>query len=64
MARNAVKDFYGKILGYIDEEPNGDRIARGFTFEILGKYDRANNVTRDFYGKILYQGDHVEALIK
>ncbi len=64
MARNAVKDFYGKILGYIDDEPNGDRIARDFYFKILGRYDKYNNVTRDFYGQILYQGDHVEALIK
>ena len=55
--RTPVKDFYGRILGYIDTEPNGDKIVRNFHFKILGKYDHNADVTRDFYGKILAKGD-------
>lgn len=60
--RTPVKDFHGKILGYIDEDERGNKIVRDFYFHILGKYDKANNVTRDFYGKILAKGDQSSML--
>ncbi len=62
MARELVKDFYGKILGSI--ETNGTKqIARDFYGKVLGTYDSRDNKTRDFYGKILTTGNTLMGLI-
>jgi extradiol dioxygenase family protein len=63
MEKQIVKDFYGKIIGSLETQSNGDIIAKDFYGKILGKYDKANNVTKDFYGKILYRGNMVGSLI-
>lgn len=63
MARELVKDFYGKILGSLETQSNGDIIARDFYGKILGRYDKQMNVTKDFFGKILAQGDITSGLI-
>lgn len=63
MARTTIKDFYGKILGSIEELPNKDRVARDFFGKILGRYDKKMNVTKDFFGKIIGTGDLTSALI-
>jgi extradiol dioxygenase family protein len=55
--KTAIRDFYGKILGWVEEEPNGDQIIRDFYGKILRKYDKKSNVTRDFYGRILTTGN-------
>lgn len=62
MARELIKDFYGKVLGSI--ETNGTRkIARDFYGKVLGSYDSRDDKTRDFYGKVLTKGDTVVGLI-
>ena len=61
-SRTTIRDFYGKIIGYIDIETNGDKIVRDFYGKILGRYDKKFDVTRDFYGKILAQGDQSSML--
>lgn len=61
--REQVKDFYGKIIGYIDTKDNGDRIAKDFYGKILGKYRKEFDKTYDFYGKILSKGDITSALV-
>lgn len=63
MARQNIKDFYGKIIGSIEELPSGDKIARDFYGKILGRYVKAQGVTKDFYGKIVATGDTTSALI-
>ena len=63
MARQIVKDFYGKILGSIEDDSMGNKIAKDFYGKILGRYDKNQNVTKDFYGKILGTGDLTSALI-
>lgn len=60
--RTTIKDFYGRILGFIDTDERGNKTVRDFHFKILGKYDKANDVTRDFYGKVLAQGDQSSML--
>ena len=57
MEREAVRDFYGKIIAWVEPQSNGDIIVRDFYGKILGKYDKACDCTRDFYGKILAKGD-------
>ena len=63
MAREVVKDFYGKIIGSIEEDSRGDRIAKDFYGKILGRYDKKQNVTKDFYGRIIGTGDATSKLI-
>ena len=66
MATNeiTIKDFQGRILGYIKEDSNGNRIATNFYFKILGRYNKADDTTRDFMGRIIARGDILAALIK
>lgn len=58
-----IRDFSGKILGYIQEEPSGDKTVRDFYGRILGYYDKSQNVTRDFYKRIVARGDASSALV-
>ena len=59
-----IKDFYGKILGYIEEDTTtGNKTAYNFYRKILGKYNKRENKTRDFYGRILAQEDITQALV-
>ena len=58
-----IRDYYGRIIGYVETEPNGDKIFRDFYRRILGKYNKALNVTRDFYGRIVARGDAGTGLI-
>ena len=60
--RTQVKDFQGRILGFIDIEPDGNKIVRDFHFKILGRYDKNADVTRDFHGRILARGDQTSML--
>ena len=58
-----IKDFYGKIIGTIETQSNGDKIVRDFYGKILGYYRCSRNVTTDFYGKIVAQGDATGMLL-
>ena len=59
----AIKEFSGRIVGYLEKCPNGDIIAKNYSRQILGRYRASDNKTVDFYGKILYQGDMSQALL-
>lgn len=63
MAREPIKDFSGIILGYREEQPNGDIVATTFLGKILGRYVKADNVTKNFLGQIVSRGDTTAALI-
>lgn len=58
-----IKDFYGRVLGYIEEDSSGNKTARDFYHRILGKYVKSQNVTKDFYGRVISKGDTVVGLI-
>ena len=58
-----LRDFYGRIIGYIEEDSKGNKTVRDFYGRILGYYDKAADVTRDFYKKIIARGDQSSALI-
>jgi hypothetical protein len=60
--RTTIRDFYGRIIGYIDLDTSGDKIIRDFYGKILGRYDKKLDLTRDFYGKILAHGDQSSML--
>lgn len=63
MTKEIIRDFYGRILGSITTESNGNKTVRDFYGRIVGKYDKSCNVTRDFYGRIVAKGDRSAGLI-
>lgn len=63
MTRTKIKDEYGRIIGFIEELDNGDKIAKNFYGRILGKYHKDTNKTHDFYGRIVGKGDVSSGLV-
>lgn len=63
MDRLTVYDFYGRNLGSVETQSNGDRIARDFYGAVLGRYIRSENVTKDFYGKTLARCDITTGMV-
>lgn len=55
--KEPIKDWQGKILGFMETENNANKVLRDFYGRILGKYDKSLNVTRDFYGRQVGKGD-------
>ncbi len=62
MAKEFVKDFYGRILGSIETQGT-KQIARNFYGSILGTYNSVDDKTRDFYGRVLTRGNTLIGLI-
>lgn len=61
--KEIIRDFYGRIIGTIEQDYAGKYIARDFYGRIVGTYDPKLNVTRDFYGQIIGQGNLLSATI-
>ena len=62
-SKETIRDFYGKILGYIETDAQGNKTVRDFYGKILGRYSKIDNTTRDFYNKIIARGDQAASLI-
>ncbi|MBQ3013714.1 MAG: hypothetical protein IJD75_01070 [Clostridia bacterium] len=62
--KEPIKDWQGKILGFIETESNDNKVLRGFYGRILGKYDKSLDVTRDFYGRQVGKGDALMTLLR
>ena len=63
MAKEAIRNFYGRIIGFVTTDTNGNKAVTDFYGRILGYYKKALNVTTDFYGKVLSKGDTATGLI-
>ena len=63
MNRIEIRAFGGKILGWVIEEPNGNKKAIDFGGRLLGTYEKSSNVTRKFGGKIVANGDVVSGFL-
>lgn len=63
ITKEPIKEFGGKIIGWIETDKDGNQQVRDFYGKILGKYDKSLNVTRDFYGRILTRGNTVAGLV-
>ena len=61
--KTPIRDFYGKIIGYIGTDNIGNQTAYDFYNKILGRYDAKNNITKDFYGRIIGHGNLLSAII-
>ena len=58
-----IRDRSRMIIGKIETDSNGDRVAKDFSGRILGRYIRSRDVTTDFCGTVLYYGDMVACFI-
>lgn len=63
MAREAIKDYQGKILGWIEWSGNKKWLS-DFYGKRLGYYDQSLNKTFDFYGRQVGSGDIVMTLLR
>ena len=63
MNRTTIKDFSGKIIGYIDVDDKGNKVVRKFNLMIVGRYDAKLDVTRDFQGRVIARGDVSASLL-
>ena len=58
-----IREFSGKVIGYIETKPNGDKIGYDFYLRIVGYYEKNSNLTKDFYRRVVGRGDMLSALI-
>lgn len=58
-----LKDFYGRVIGTIEEDSKGNKIIKDFYGRVQGKYDKNLNITKDFYGRVVGQGDLLTSLL-
>ena len=58
-----IKDFYKRIVGFIETKPNGDKVAKDFYRKVLGFYDKALDITTDFYHRKIGDGDLTIGLV-
>lgn len=63
MNRMTIKDYTGKIIGYIDVDDNGNKVVRKFNLMIVGRYDAKLDVTRDFHNRVIARGDVSSSLL-
>ena len=61
--KTPIKDFYNRIVGWVEEKPNGNKIGYDFYNRIVGYYDKRLNITQDFYHRKVANGDALVALI-
>ncbi len=63
MQEEIIKDFYHRIIGYVQTDNQGNKKAFDFYRRLLGTYNKQQNVTKDFYNRIVARGDAVVSLI-
>lgn len=63
MAREAIKDWTGKILGWVEWSGNRKWLS-DFNGRRLGYYDKSLDKTCDFYGRQVGRGDILLTLLR
>ena len=63
ISKEPVREFNGKIMGFIETDKDGNQQVRDFYGRILGTFDKKMNVTRDFHGRFLTRGNTVLGLL-
>lgn len=58
-----LKNWRGKIIGYVETKPNGDKTIRDFYRVIKGFYNKKLDVTRDWRGIMVAKGDCLTMLL-
>ena len=62
--REAINDWTGKILGWVETDGAGNKELRNFQGQLLGTYKKNFNITCDFYGRTVAKGDCLMMLLK
>ena len=63
MAREQIKDWTGKILGYTEER--GNKIwLHNFQGQMVAYYDKSTGKTYDWQGRMLAQGNTLMMMLK
>lgn len=57
--RIEIRSFGGKILGYVEEDKDGNQQCKSFGGKILGYYDASSDTTREFGGRVVSRGNTV-----
>lgn len=52
-----VREFSGRIIGWIETDSHGNQIIRAFSGLIIARYDKDLDVTREFSGRIISKGN-------
>ena len=63
MEKEYIRNFYGRVLGTIETDMRGNRIARDFYGKVVATYNKQSNKTQDFYGRVISTGDTTAAQI-
>ena len=63
MKRMIIKDFYGRMLGTIEQYANGDETGKDFYGRVVARYDKSKGITTDFYGRMVATGNVVSSFI-
>lgn len=63
ISKECIRDRNGKILGWVETDHLGNKLARDFNGRIKGRYKKTGNVTIDFYGRIVSYGDAAAGLL-
>jgi hypothetical protein len=63
MTEEIIKDFGGRIIGYVEVASNGDKTGKDFYRCIVGYYDHETDTTKDFQRRVVSQGDTLSSLI-
>ena len=58
-----IKDFYGRVIGTVVEESNGDKTIKDCYGRPLGSYKNGRNVPADCYGRVVASGDQLTMLL-
>lgn len=61
--KECIRDRNGKIIGWIETDHIGNKLARDFNGHIKGRYKKVGNVTLNFNGRIVSYGDSVASLL-
>ena len=62
MAKEFIKDFYGRVLGTVETQGT-KQIVKDFYGKLVATYDSKDNFTRDFYGKVVSRGNTAVGLL-
>ena len=63
MTEQKIRDFYGRIVGTLETDSQGNVTARDFYGRIKGKYQKYDDTTRDFYNRVISKGNTVASLL-
>lgn len=62
--KQPIKDWRGKVIGFVEEDQIGNKVIRDYQGRILGKYNKRLDITQDFHGHQVAKGDCIMMLLK